>query len=312
MPGMMVDSFGRKVTGLRIALTARCNLNCIYCHHEGEANPKGEISDEMVVSVARAAAHLGVRSLKFTGGEPLLRPGLARLIARMPKDLDLSLTTNGIFLAALAEPLAQAGLDRVNVSLDSLRPEVYRAITGGREGDLEKVLAGIDAAQAAGLEPIKLNVVVLKENETEIGDLIDFSRNRGLILQLIQLMDLHHSGITGDIDAIERDLASRADRVRTREMHRRKKYFLDGAEVEVVRPMDNTEFCANCTRLRVTSDGRIKPCLLRSDNLVEIGTCDCERIIELLQDANSRREPYFGKVRLPVGRSARMADCPRH
>lgn len=312
MPGMMKDSFGRKVTGLRIALTPRCNLNCIYCHHEGEANPRGEISDEMVVSVARAAAHLGVRSLKFTGGEPLLRPGLAKLISRMPQELDLSLTTNGIFLAKLAEPLAQAGLNRVNVSLDSLRPEIYREITGCWEGDMEKVLAGIDAAQAAGLEPIKLNVVVLKENEAEIGNLIDFSRDRGLILQLIQLMDLHRSGISGDIDAIERDLASRADRVRTREMHRRKKYFLDGAEVEVVRPMDNTEFCANCTRLRVTSDGKIKPCLLRSDNLVEIGTCDCEKIIELLQEANSRREPYFGKERLPALRSAMMADCPRH
>mgnify|MGYP003804978615 CR=1 FL=1 len=312
MPGMMVDSFGRKVTGLRIALTPRCNLNCIYCHHEGEANPSGEISDEMVASVARAAAQLGVRSLKFTGGEPLLRPGLAKLIARMPQDLDLSLTTNGIFLAELAEPLAKAGLDRVNVSLDSLRPEVYQAITGCRKDDLKKVLAGIDAAQAAGLEPIKLNVVVLKENEAEIGDLIDFSRDRGLILQLIQLMDLHHSGISGDIDAIEKDLASRADRMRTREMHRRKKYFLDGAEVEVVRPMDNTEFCANCTRLRVTSDGKIKPCLLRSDNLVEIGTCDCERIKELLQEANSRREPYFGKERLSAGRPAKVADCPRH
>ncbi|MFA6373734.1 MAG: GTP 3',8-cyclase MoaA, partial [Methanothrix sp.] len=268
MPGMMVDSFGRKVTGLRIALTPRCNLNCIYCHHEGETKPNGEISDEMVVSVARAAAHLGVRSLKFTGGEPLMRGGLAGLIAQMPQDLDISLTTNGIFLAEQARLLAEAGLDRVNVSLDSLRPEIYRAITGGREGDLEKVLAGIDAARAAALGPIKLNVVVLKENEAEISDLIDFCREKGLILQLIELLDLHHLGLSGDIDAIERRLAARADRVRVREMHRRKKYFLDGAEVEVVRPMDNTEFCANCTRLRVTSDGKIKPCLLRSDNLV--------------------------------------------
>ncbi|MDD2756929.1 MAG: GTP 3',8-cyclase MoaA, partial [Methanothrix sp.] len=252
MPGMMVDSFGRVVTGLRIALTPRCNLNCIYCHHEGEEKPNGEISDEMVVSVARAAAALGVRSLKFTGGEPLLRAGLAGLIARMPQELDISLTTNGIFLAEQAGPLAEAGLDRVNVSLDSLRPQVYRAITGGREGDLEKVLAGIDAARAAALTPIKLNVVVLKENEAEIDDLIDFCREKGLILQLIELLDLCHQGISGDIDGIERRLAAQAERVRTREMHRRKKYFLDGAEVEVVRPMDNTEFCANCTRLRVT------------------------------------------------------------
>lgn len=298
MPGMMVDSFGRSVTGLRIALTPRCNLSCVYCHHEGEAKPNGEISDEMVVSVAWAAAALGVRSLKFTGGEPLLRHGLAGLIARMPQELDISLTTNGIFLAELARPLAQAGLDRVNVSLDSLRPEVYRAITGGREGDLEKVLAGINAAKAAGLVPIKLNVVVLKENEAEIDDLIDFCREKGLILQLIELLDLCHLGLSGDIDAIERQLAGRAERVRTREMHRRKKYFLEGAEVEVVRPMDNTEFCANCTRLRVTSDGKIKPCLLRSDNLVDIGTCDCERIMGLLQEANKRREPYFRKDQL--------------
>jgi cyclic pyranopterin phosphate synthase len=237
----------------------------------------------------------------------LLRRDLAGLIAQMPQDLDISLTTNGIFLAEQAGPLARAGLDRVNVSLDSLRPEIYRAITGSREGDLEKVLAGIDAARAAGLAPIKLNVVVLKENEAEISDLIDFCRQKGLIAQLIELLDLRHQGISGDIDAIERSLAAQADSVRTREMHRRKKYFLDGAEVEVVRPMDNTEFCANCTRLRVTSDGKIKPCLLRSDNLVEIGTCDCEKIKELLQEANARREPYFGKDSLQAGRSAIIA-----
>jgi len=293
MPGKMVDSYGRNVSGLRIALTPRCNLSCIYCHHEGEVKPNGEISDEMVISVAKAAAHLGVRYLKLTGGEPLLRRDLAGLISQMPQDLDLSLTTNGIFLADQAEDLAKAGLDRVNVSLDSLRPEVYRAITGGREGDLEKVLAGIDAALAAGLAPIKLNVVVLKKNQAEIADLIDFCRERGLILQLIELLDMRGLGLSGDFDAIERRLAARADSIRTREMHRRKKYFLEGAEVEAVRPMDNTEFCANCTRLRITSDGRIKPCLLRSDNLVDIGTCDCERIKMLLQEANARREPYF-------------------
>ena len=296
MPDMripMVDSFGRKVTGLRIALTPRCNLSCIYCHHEGEVNPKNEISDEMVVSVALAAARLGVRSLKFTGGEPLLRKSLPDLLRQMPQEMDLSLTTNGIFLADQAEDLSAAGLDRVNVSLDSLQPQTYRAITGAGEGDLEWVLAGIDAALAAGLSPLKLNVVVLKGNQGEISDLIEFSRRKGLILQLIELLDLNGLGISGDIDAIERRLAASADAVREREMHRRKKYFLDGAEVEVVRPMDNTEFCANCTRLRVTSDGKIKPCLLRSDNLIDIGTCDCQKIEELLRKANSQRKPYF-------------------
>jgi cyclic pyranopterin phosphate synthase len=300
MPMTMVDSFGRKVTGLRIALTPRCNLKCIYCHHEGEVNPEKEISTEMVVNVARAAADLGVRSLKLTGGEPLLRRDLADLIMQMPQDLNISLTTNGILLAEQAKSLAEAGLDRVNVSLDSLNSETYRAITGGREGDLEKVLAGIDVAKEAGLEPIKLNVVVLKKNEAEIQDLIECSRQKGLILQLIELLDLRDLGISGDIESIEQSLKAKADSVRTREMHRRKKYFLDGAEVEVVRPMDNTEFCANCTRLRVTSDGKIKPCLLRNDNLIEIGTCDCEKIKELLREANARREPYFGMNRSPT------------
>ncbi len=295
MPCQMVDSFGRKVTGLRIALTPRCNLKCIYCHHEGEVAPKNEIPDEMVVNVARAAADLGVRSLKFTGGEPLLRKDLADLISQMPQDLDISLTTNGVFLAEQAEALAKAGLDRVNISLDSLDSKNYCAITGGKAGDLGRVLAGIDAAKEAGLVPIKLNVVVLKKNEAEIPGLIDFCRQKGVILQLIELLDLQNMGISGDIEGIERRLAAQADSIRTREMHRRRKYFLDGAEVEVVRPMDNTEFCANCTRLRVTSDGKIKPCLLRSDNLIEIDTCDTESIKELLRAANARREPYFGK-----------------
>jgi len=303
MPCQMVDSFGRPVTGLRIALTPRCNLKCIYCHHEGEVGPREEIPDEMVVNVARAAAELGVRSLKFTGGEPLLRKDLADLISQMPQDLDISLTTNGVFLADQAESLAKAGLDRVNVSLDSLNPEKYCAITGGKVGDLERVLAGIDSAKRAGLEPIKLNVVVLKENESEIPDLMDFSRRKGVILQLIELLDLKNLGISGDIEGIERSLAAQADSIRTREMHRRRKYFLDGAEVEVVRPMDNTEFCANCTRLRVTSDGKIKPCLLRSDNLIKIDTCDTEKIKELLRMANERREPYFGKELEPTSKA---------
>lgn len=291
----LVDGFGRKATGLRIALTARCNLRCIYCHHEGEVSHECEIPAEMVVAVAKAAADLGMRAIKFTGGEPLMRKDLEDLISQMPDGLDISMTTNGIFLADRAHSLAEAGLDRVNVSLDSLNPETFGSITGCRKGDLDRVIAGIDAAKDAGLEPIKLNVVVLRKNEKEIPELIEFSRQNGLILQLIELLDLRSLGVSGDIEGIERSLQARSDRVLTREMHRRKKYFIDGAEVEVVRPMDNTEFCANCTRLRVTSDGKIKPCLLRNDNLVNIDSCDCDRIKELLRVANARREPYFGK-----------------
>jgi cyclic pyranopterin phosphate synthase len=292
----MVDSYGRKVTGIRIALTPHCNLRCIYCHHEGELLPGGEIPGDMVVSIAKAAAELGMRSVKFTGGEPLLRKDLDLIIARIPQSLDISITTNGILLAEQAEALARAGLNRVNVSLDSLQPNRYCQITRGRPGDLEKVLSGIDASIEADLLPIKLNVVVLKRNESEVPEMIEFCRRRGLILQLIELLDIQGQGISGDIEGIERSLAAQADSILTREMHRRKKYFLDGAEVEVVRPMDNTEFCAHCTRLRVTSDGKIKPCLLRSDNLVKIDSCDPVRVKELLRMANARREPYFGNV----------------
>jgi cyclic pyranopterin phosphate synthase len=211
----------------------------------------------------------------------------------MPSEMNISLTTNGILLADQAQDLADAGLHRINVSLDSLEPQTYRAITGAQEGDLERVLAGIDAAASARLLPIKLNIVVLKENEAEISDLIEFCRERGLIAQLIQLLDLGGRGPSGDIDGVERQIAAQADSVRIREMHRRKKYFLGEAEVEIVRPMDNTEFCASCTRLRVTSDGKVKPCLLRNDNLVDIDSCSPERIMQLLEEANARREPYF-------------------
>jgi cyclic pyranopterin phosphate synthase len=279
-------------------------LKCIYCHHEGELLPGGEIPGDMVVSIAKAAAELGMRSVKLTGGEPLLRKDLDLIVARIPQSLDISITTNGILLAERAEALARAGLDRVNVSLDSLQPNRYCQITGGSPGDLEKVLAGIDASREADLLPIKLNFVVLKRNESEVPEMIDFCRRRGLILQLIELLDIQGQGISGDIEGIERSLAAQADSILTREMHRRKKYFLDGAEVEVVRPMDNTEFCAHCTRLRVTSDGKIKPCLLRSDNLVKIDSCDPVRVKELLRMANARREPYFGNVCRPV------ADAP--
>jgi cyclic pyranopterin phosphate synthase len=281
-----------------MALTSRCNLNCVYCHHEGDTAHKDEISCEMAANIAKAAVDLGMRYVKFTGGEPLMRRDLEDLLSQMPEGLDLSLTTNGIFLADRARPLADAGLDRVNISLDSLNPYTYRSITGCKEGDLERVIDGIEAARNAGLLPIKLNVVVLKENQQEIPEMIDFCRNRGLILQLIELMDLWGQGISVDIEVVEGRLKTCDDRVVTREMHRRKKYFLDGAEVEVVRPMDNTEFCANCTRIRVTSEGKLKPCLLRNDNLVEIGTCDCEKIKGLIKEANERREPYFGTFRV--------------
>jgi cyclic pyranopterin phosphate synthase len=157
---MLVDPFGRKATGLRIALTSRCNLKCIYCHHEGDVAHKDEISCEMAANLAKAAADLGMHSIKFTGGEPLMRSDLEDILSQMPDCLDLSMTTNGIFLADRAGSLAEAGLDRVNISLDSLNPKTYRSITGGREGDMEKVIDGIEAAKDRALFARKIPFVV--------------------------------------------------------------------------------------------------------------------------------------------------------
>jgi len=243
--------------------------------------------------ILRVADKFEIRHVKFTGGEPLLRSDLSEIIRAVPKSMESSITTNGTLLADLAMDLKKAGLSRVNVSLDSLNHETYRRITGSDR--LSDVLEGIDAALDAGLRPIKLNMVVLSGiNESEVEDFIAFVRGRrDLILQLIELM--HFSGCTnhGDLQILEQDIAQRSKTIMTRRMHHRKKYCLDGAEVEVVRPLHNTEFCAFCNRLRVTSDGKLKPCLLRADNHVDIRGKTGEELEGLFRKAVEKREPFY-------------------
>jgi cyclic pyranopterin phosphate synthase len=290
---LLEDSYGRKVTNIRISLTPACNLRCVYCHAEGEVAPKEQISTEDIAAVLRTAAGFDMTSVKFTGGEPTMRRDLVDIVASVPESMESSMTTNGTLLAPIAQDLRDAGLSRVNISLDSLRPDRYEAIT--KKPYLDRVLAGIDAAIDAGLTPIKLNVVVLKGiNEDEVEDFIGFVRNnRDLILQLIELMEFggetHHS----DVSTLEKDLASRSKVIITRRMHHRKKYCLDGSEIEVVRPLHNTEFCSHCNRLRVTSDGFLKPCLLRNDNHVDIRGKRGDELAALFREAVNRRKPFF-------------------
>lgn len=277
-----------------MAVTPRCNLACLYCHHEGEVgSPYRVISADEIAKVISAGADLGIRKVKLTGGEPLLRDDLESILLRLPEGVEVSLTTNGILLAERAESLAAAGLARVNVSLDSLRPAVFSGITGGTAADHRRVLEGIDAALGAGLLPVKVNFVVLKENEGEVWKMVDFARDRSVVLQLIELLDQPGRGVGGDLSGIEAALEARAEDVVTRDMQRRRKYFISGAEVEVVRPMDNTEFCAHCNRLRVTSDGKLKPCLLRNDNLVDLAGADLEEMKRRIERAVLLRSPYF-------------------
>lgn len=289
---VLVDSYGRRITSLRVSVTNRCNLDCTYCHHEGEECNGREASVEEFIAIISKAAELGVEKVKFSGGEPLLRDDFVSLLSELPDIKEYSLTSNGTLLASRAGDLREAGLDRVNVSLDSLDPKTYGRVTGCNGSTVNRVLDGIDAAVDAGLTPVKLNMVLMKGvNDHEVDDMIRFAAQYegDVILQLIELMDFNGVGpLRVDMERLEENLYKRASRTWTRGLHRRRKYLVEGAEVEVVRPMDNSEFCANCSRLRVTSDGKLKPCLLRNDNLVSVNG-DVEASIK---KAVALREPY--------------------
>ncbi|MGB9176672.1 MAG: GTP 3',8-cyclase MoaA, partial [Methanoregula sp.] len=207
------DSFNRPVSNLRISLTPQCNLSCIYCHREGEKDPEAPLTAAEIAEVLRVAAGFGIRSVKFTGGEPLLRPDLIEIVKSVPAGVESSLTTNGTLLAGLAADLKQAGLRRVNVSIDSLDPATYKRIAGTDR--LSDVLDGIDAALATGLTPVKLNMVVLKGiNDNEIDDFLHYVRgNRDLVLQLIELMNFNDCDYHGDLNGLENSLASRSKQI---------------------------------------------------------------------------------------------------
>jgi len=290
---LLKDDYNRTVKNLRISLTSKCNLRCIYCHAEGEQNPEEEISREDIAEILRVGEKFGITSVKFTGGEPLVRRDLVDIISSVPESMESSLTTNGTLLAPVARDLKDAGLSRVNISLDTLRPDRYIEIT--KKDMLANVFAGIGAALDVGLTPVKLNVVLLKGiNEDEIDDFIDFVRNKkNLILQFIELMEFDGNKYRTNVTALEKELQAHSKTIITRRMHHRKKYCLNGSEVEVVRPMHNNEFCAYCNRLRVTSDAKLKPCLLRHDNHVDVRGKRGKELEELFIKAVKLREPYF-------------------
>jgi cyclic pyranopterin phosphate synthase len=211
------------------------------------------------------------------------------------------MTTNGCFLASLAKNLTAAGLRRVNVNIPTLNTEKYRNLTGG---NLRNVIDGISEAVRAGLFPVKLNMVLLRDvNTTEVERMIGFAEQTGTILQLIELEPInvseeyymkHHY----ELDEVENWLEKEAHEIKTRKhMQNRRIYFLPRAKVEVVHPIENTEFCQHCTRLRVTSNGKLKPCLLKNDNLIDVLTpmrngADDKELTQLFIEAVKRREPY--------------------
>ena len=299
---MLTDAFGREVTDLRISVTKRCNFGCVYCHDEGlgpVARPRSPHGEEMtpveVERLVRVAREFGIRSVKFTGGEPLVRADLEEIIGRTVEQIpDVSLTTNGSMLEGRAEALRDAGLKRVNVSVDSVDPEQFRSI---RKGSLAPVLRGIREALRVGLKPLKLNMVVFRPTLANIPRMIEFvGATEGLKLQLIQFMPelVTHPEWMVDIDSVKRWLDQHASRVLVREMHHRKVYLFREAEVEVVDPVYNPEFCANCHRIRVTHRGELKGCLNRNDDHVATRGLDDEALRLAFRRVITTRLPYYG------------------
>ncbi|MCW1309646.1 MAG: GTP 3',8-cyclase MoaA, partial [Candidatus Nanoarchaeia archaeon] len=187
---MLIDLYGRPLLNLRISLTQRCNLRCSYCHREGEdsvGDKLSEMSIDEIVRIARVGSSLGIRGIKLTGGEPLIRKDIVKIvreIAKIETLEDISITTNGVMLADLAEELKNAGLRRVNINLPTLDESVYNKLTGGK---LEDVIEGIKSAVSAGLHPVKLNMLVLRGiNDTEVDEMINFASKTTGFLQLIE------------------------------------------------------------------------------------------------------------------------------
>ncbi|HXI03154.1 MAG TPA: GTP 3',8-cyclase MoaA, partial [Candidatus Saccharimonadales bacterium] len=278
--GSLDDRFGRRIHYLRISVTDRCNLRCVYCiPNDMEWLRKGEIlSYEEIARLARIFTGAGVRRIRLTGGEPLVRSGIERLVralGSLPELEDLALSTNGILLAAHAESLREAGLRRVNVSMDSLDAGKFAAITQG--GDLGKVLEGIDAALAAGLRPVKINVVAARGfNDSEAADFARLTLDRDVVVRFIEIMPL------GDSREFQADRFVSADEIieRIREVgpldpcddvtgSGPARYFrMRGGRgtIGFITPMSHT-FCETCNRVRLTAAGQLRLCLFGDDEI---------------------------------------------
>ncbi|MEZ0064781.1 cyclic pyranopterin phosphate synthase [Streptacidiphilus sp. MAP12-20] len=273
----LLDTFGRRAVDLRVSLTDRCNLRCTYCMPEEGLQWLGKdtlLSDEEIVRLVRIAVNdLGVREVRFTGGEPLLRPGVVGIVAacaQLTPRPELSLTTNGIGLARTAAALSEAGLDRVNVSVDTLDPETFHTLT--RRNRLDDVQAGLAAADAAGLRPVKLNAVLMRGvNDHEAADLLEWSLERGYELRFIEQMplDAQHGWDRSSMITAEEILERLSARFTlTPEPDARRgaapaeRWLVDGgpAKVGVIASVTRP-FCRACDRTRLTADGQVRNCL---------------------------------------------------
>jgi cyclic pyranopterin phosphate synthase len=308
---VLIDSFGRPLLNLRVAVTNKCNLRCSYCHGEGEDKESGryngEMSSEEIAQIVKIAVGLGITRVKLTGGEPLMRKDIVDIVSKLSAIsglTDLSMTSNGTMLEPLALELRKAGLKRMNISLPTLHGAVFHGLTGG---DVDNVIMGVNAAVEAELCPVKLNMLILNGiNDEAVPEMIEFAAKTGTVLQLIELepvnvSDSFYRANHQSLDSYEEALQRKALKVETRRfMQNRHVYHLPDVKVETVRPIENTDFCLNCSRLRITSDGKLKPCLMKNDNLVDILTplrkgAGDEELVKLFLFANENRQPFNKK-----------------
>ncbi|MGI6097604.1 MAG: GTP 3',8-cyclase MoaA [Dethiobacteria bacterium] len=273
--GDLFDRFGRKINYLRLSVTERCNLNCFYCRSGPLPcydQQKKELQKDDFLQIIRTAAGMGITRVRFTGGEPLLYPQIVALVeetARMKAIKDLSMTTNGILLPKFAYTLAEAGLKRINISIDSLQASRFKRITRG--GILDSVLTGIETALDAGFTPVKLNIVLLKNiNEGEIIDFVKMTQEQNLHVRFIEYMPIGSELVSWKkyfvplqkVIEVCKELGKLIPT--TGEHGGPARYFrLEDSvgKVGLITPLSR-HFCDSCNRLRVTSDGKIKPCLL--------------------------------------------------
>ena len=313
-----IDDFGRPINYLRISVTDRCNLRCIYCMPpEGVRQRKMEeiLTFEEIETVVRAAADVGITKIRLTGGEPLARLGvvdLVGLLAHIPGIDDLSMTTNGTLLADKATALAAAGLNRVNVSLDTLRADRFGFIT--RHGKLDDVLHGIEAARAAGLNPVKINMVVIRGlNEDEVVDLARLTVNEGWHVRYIEMMPLgadpewdenRHVPMQ-EIQNWVTDALGPLQPATVKKGNGPARYYrIAGAQegtIGFISPVTE-HFCNSCNRLRLTADGRLRPCLLSDTEL------DFRAIVRSGNDLTAVRELLKEAIRLKP-RQHHLEEC---
>jgi cyclic pyranopterin phosphate synthase len=306
------DSYNRPIRDLRVSLTDRCNFRCFYClpHGEPPIAPKEQmLSYEEIEYVCDIFVELGIEKIRLTGGEPMMRRDIETIIEKLTalkvKGLqDLALTTNGYFLPDRAQGLKDAGLDRITISLDSLKPDTFKQMTG--VDVLDRVLAGIEAAKQARLEPIKINVVVVRNhNEEEVADFAAFARKHDVKMRFIEFMPLDSGHDWSRSDVVSgKEIYERIneqfplvalDVFRGSETSSRYR-FADGGrgEVGIIAPVTEP-FCGACSRIRLTADGQIRTCLFSTvehslRDVVRTGATRAE-IIDFIESVILKKEP---------------------